>query len=89
MRPETWTLIEEKFKKHPVLKAEAVPYEESDAAATVAGITFPQDYREFIHRYGGAILGPLPIIGLRRSQAMADWPCLDFAGTCWVIARYG
>ena len=65
-------MIEEKFKKHPVLKAEAVAYEEIDAAAAIAGVKLPEDYREFIHRYGGAIVGPLPIIGLRKAQAMAN-----------------
>lgn len=72
MRPEIWTMIEEKFKKNPVLKGEAVAYEEIDAAAAAAGIKLSEDYREFIHRYGGAIVGPLSIIGLRKAPAMAQ-----------------
>lgn len=71
MSPEIWTTIEEKFKKHPMLKAEAVPYTEIDAAADATGVKLSEDYREFIHRYGGAIVGSLSIIGLRKAPAMA------------------
>lgn len=71
MRLELWTTLDEKFKKHPILKAEAVAYEEIDATAAAAGVKLPEDYREFIHRYGGAIVGSLPIIGLRQAPAMA------------------
>ena len=71
MRPEVWTAIEEMFSKHPVMRAESVAYEEIDATAAAAEVELPKDYREFIHRYGGAIVGPLPIIGLRKAPAMA------------------
>jgi len=71
MKPETWSAIEAIFAKHPVMKAEPIDYEQIDAAADSAGFQLPEDYREFIHRYGGAIVGPLPIIGLRQAQAMA------------------
>lgn len=71
MNPETWAAIEKIFAKHPVMRAEPVAHEEINAAAAASDVGFPQDYREFIHRYGGAIVGPLPIIGLRRAPAMA------------------
>jgi len=71
VKHETWSAIEAIFAKHPVMKAEPVDYEQIDAAADAAGFQLPEDYREFIHRYGGAIVGPLPIIGLRQAQAMA------------------
>lgn len=31
---------------------------------------FVSDYREFIQLFGGAIVGPLPIYGLRRAEPM-------------------
>jgi hypothetical protein len=71
MSPEIWTALDEMFAKHPITKAEPVPYEEIDQAAMTAGVHFPQDYREFIHRYGGAIVGPYPVVGLRKAKAMA------------------
>lgn len=71
MSPETWSAIEEIFSKHPIMKAESVSFDEIDTVAAASGIQFPKDYREFIHRYGGAIVGPYPIFGLRRASAMA------------------
>lgn len=71
MSPETWNAIEAMFVRHPVMKAGPVAYDEIDTAAATANVQLPKDYREFIHRYGGAIVGPLPIIGLRKAPAMA------------------
>jgi hypothetical protein len=71
MNPDIWNAIEIMFSKHPVMKAGPVAYEEIDAAANIAGVKLPEDYREFIHRYGGAFVGPLPIIGSRKAPAMA------------------
>ncbi len=31
---------------------------------------FASDYREFVRRYGGAVVGPYPIFGLRRAEPM-------------------
>ena len=70
MRQETWQAIDEMFREDPVLCAGEVPYEEIDAAAIQAGFRLDPDYREFVHRYGGAIVGPYPIYGLRRVQVM-------------------
>lgn len=71
MSPETWRAIEAIFSKHPVMRAGPVAYEEIDTASMAIDVRFPEDYREFIHRYGGAIVGPLSIIGLRKAPAMA------------------
>ena len=71
MSPEVWNGLEEMFARHPVTKGEPVSYEEIDAAAAGAEVALPGDYREFIHRYGGAIVGPLPVIGFRAAKAMA------------------
>jgi hypothetical protein len=81
MKQETWAAIENMFSRHPVMKAEPVDYKEIDTAASTAGVQLPEDYREFVHRYGGAILGPLPIIGLRKAKAMARTESNVFAIT--------
>lgn len=70
MRPETWQAIDEMFREDPVLRAGEVSYEEIDAAAAQAGFQLDLDYREFVHRYGGAIVGPYRIYGLRSAPAM-------------------
>ena len=71
MRDETWELIEELFSRHPVLRAEEVPISEIEAAEAVIGVHLSNDYKQFVGRYGGAIVGPFPVFGLRRAQAMA------------------
>lgn len=70
MRDQTWSAIDEKFRKYPSLRAEGVTYEEIDAASAGLGFSLDPDYREFVHRYGGAIVGPYPIFGLRKAEAM-------------------
>ncbi len=70
MRKDTWNAIEAMFARFPILRAEAVTYREIDAASQSVGIPFPNDYREFVSRYGGAIVGPHPVFGLRRAEPM-------------------
>jgi hypothetical protein len=43
-----------------------------DAAEKHIGVGFPADYREFLQRYGGAVVGSLPILGLRQAEVMGD-----------------
>src|SRR6266496_3330558 len=70
MRPDTWQKLEEMFARHPIMKAESVPYEEIDACAANIVFQLDYDYREFIHRYGGAIVGRFPVYGLRKAKPM-------------------
>jgi len=71
MNSKTWQTLEAIFAAHRILRAEGVTYEEIDATAQQAGFDLHSDYREFVHRYGGAIVGPYRIYGLRRAPAMA------------------
>lgn len=48
-----------------------VPEAEIDQAEQSVGVKFTPDYREFLRRYGGALVGHLPILGLRRAKEMA------------------
>jgi hypothetical protein len=70
MNSQTWDALDAMFATHPVLRAEPVAYEEIDKEALQAGFSLDSHYREFVHRYGGAIVGPYPIFGLRRATAM-------------------
>src|SRR6266700_2396519 len=72
MIDDTRQRIEAQFTKHPVTKAEGVPEGEIDLAASDLGMSFPEDYREFLQRYGGGIVGQYPILGLRKAEAMAS-----------------
>lgn len=70
MRQETWSALDDLFAEYPFLKAEGVPNKEIVFASQTLGIPFDPDYIEFIHRYGGAIVGPYRVYGLRRAEAM-------------------
>jgi SMI1-KNR4 cell-wall len=41
-------------------------------ASVELGMRFPEDYTEFVERYGGAEVGPCPIFGLRKAPCMAN-----------------
>jgi len=51
-----------------------VPYSEIEEAERRLGVSFPDDYRDFIHRYGGAVIGGTSILGLRQPPLMPDEP---------------
>jgi len=71
MRPETVRRLDELFSTSPVLLGGGpVSAAEIDAAEQQVGLKFASDYREFVERYGGAIVGSLPVIGLRQAEVM-------------------
>jgi hypothetical protein len=70
MREETWKALESMFARTPIMRAECVTRDEIDAASRALGIPFPEDYQEFVSRYGGAIVGPYRIFGLRQAAVM-------------------
>jgi len=70
MRNDTWEALEAQFAQHPVMRAESVPQAEFDTAVVGLSIPVPADFREFVLMYGGAIVGPYPIFGLRAAAAM-------------------
>ncbi len=70
MTKETWDELEALFSAHPVMRAEPVLEEEFNKAAAGFEFPVPDDFRDFVLRYGGAIVGSYPIVGLRRAHAM-------------------
>jgi len=70
MRSDTLEVLEQKFRESPFLKGGTVPREEIDQAAAALGATLPPDYIEFVEKFGGGIVGPYPIFGLRKVNAM-------------------
>jgi hypothetical protein len=70
MKPGTIALLEQDFNECPFLYGGEVPLEEIDQAAAALGMAFPQDYVEFVRRFGGGIVGPYRIFGLRKASAM-------------------
>lgn len=72
MREDTWAALDAQFSKFPMMKAEPVPPEEFDGAVVGLPFSVPADYRQFVLRYGGALVGPYPIFGLRQADAMGS-----------------
>lgn len=61
------------------MKADTVEEKEISAAEEKLGFDFDPDYRDFVKRYGGAVVGPFPIFGLRHAEPMDDtqWSVID------------
>lgn len=72
MAPSTKQRLDELFNAMPVLLGGPTEINEIEVAERLVGMKLPTDYRLFLERYGGAIVGSLPILGLRRAEAMAD-----------------
>jgi cell wall assembly regulator SMI1 len=72
MRTSTRMALKNLFEKFPALAAEGANPEEINSLEAWISFPLPSDYREFLVEYGGAIVGALPIYGLRRPDPMAE-----------------
>jgi hypothetical protein len=70
MDEQVWRMVDERFRRHPKARASAVEASEFDCAIGGAGYHIDPDYKEFVLRYGGGIVGPSPIYGLRKAEFM-------------------
>lgn len=84
MNPKTIKRLDDLFTTMPVLLGGAVSAGEIDAAEQRVGVRFAPDYRAFLERYGGAMVGSLPILGLRQAEVMGD----DTYSVIGVTARF-
>ena len=85
MMNDTTARLNERFEESPIMRANDSPSdEEIDHAAQGLGVAFDSDYREFVKQYGGAMVGPYPIFGLRPVEVMDD----DLWSVVKVTKRY-
>ncbi|MCO8120271.1 SMI1/KNR4 family protein [Stieleria sp. TO1_6] len=71
MKIELLAALDQLFSESPAMRADDLPTEdEIDVASQKLNVPFPQDYREFLKRYGGAMVGPYPVFGLRPVEVM-------------------
>jgi len=70
VRNDTLRELDAIYARHPTLKAGELSDSELQVASAEIGLSFPEDYREFLLRYGAAIVGPYPIFGLRDVEPM-------------------
>lgn len=68
MNEQTWDLINQKYQQFRTYRASGIDGSEFDQS--FAGFPATVDYREFVLRYGGGLVGTYPIYGLRLAEAM-------------------
>lgn len=68
MKSEIWALINQQYVRYRSAWAERVPQDEIDEA--FKGLPSSPDYREFVLRYGGGLVGTHPFYGLRLAEDM-------------------
>src|SRR5688500_5092457 len=74
MKDTTWNALDAHFAKYPTLKSDGVPDADLTQASEQIGRELPAEYREFVARYGGAVVGAYPVFGLRPVEALGnDW----------------
>lgn len=62
--------METDFQRYRQLWAEPVPDSEVKKLEEYVGFALPEDYKGFVVLFGGAIVGPYSIFGLRSAEAM-------------------
>lgn len=70
MRIETIEALDALFERLPIMKAGPVSRAEVQKAFSRFRLPAAGDYQTFVESYGGAIVGPYRVFGLRRAPAM-------------------
>lgn len=72
MNEELQELLAAQFEKWPQAVAEPVPDAEILVAEASLGVMLPDDYRDFVRCYGGAVVRSVSVLGLRRCEFCDD-----------------
>lgn len=68
-----WEILDEEFKKNPELQAGDTLLVDIDQVEKEIGLKFSAPYKNFIKKYGGAIVGGNFIFGLKQQRSMDDY----------------
>jgi hypothetical protein len=85
MRSDTVERLDAEFAEFPIMRASEVPSKAEVAESEQQiGVAFDSDYREFLLRYGGGMVGPYPIFGLRPVEVMGTdhWSVVEMTRHC-------
>ena len=79
MNRKTIEALERQFAALPITRATGVPTASEILAASAAiRCKFHEDYVAFLSRFGGAMVGSLPIYGLRPTEVTGEpWSVVD------------
>jgi hypothetical protein len=72
MDPVVLSALEVGFAEWPQSMGGAVPEQEIAETEAILGVAFPEQYRDFVARYGGAVVGAESIVGLRVPEFLVD-----------------
>ena len=70
MKEEILRKLDELFLNEPALAAGKASAADVVDVERKLGVVFPDSYRCFVERYGGAVVGSMPVFGVRRSEVM-------------------
>src|SRR5262249_16821673 len=79
MKESTLQRLDIEFTSFPIMKASETPSaDEIHQAANLLGVVFDDDYIVFLERFGGAMVGSLPVFGLRPAAPMGSrWSVVE------------
>lgn len=72
MKQATLDLLDSDYAKYPMLVAGPATPSDISQIEEFTGYSLPQDYKVFVEKYGGAIVGPYSVFGFGASEAMGD-----------------
>jgi hypothetical protein len=74
----TWELLENQFRQFPVMRGPGGSADAPPQTEASLGVAFDPDYRDFLLRYGSAIVGAHDLYGVTPNRIMGkDWSVVD------------
>ena len=74
MKEATWKALEEQFSRFPVMRGIGGTADAVRAAQDALGSQFHPDYRDFLYRYGSAMVGAHAVYGVEQVTTLgSDW----------------
>jgi hypothetical protein len=67
---DTIQRLDRLFAEHPAMHVGTVPPDQFDSVAKEFPQARNEQFRDFVLRYGGALVGPCPIYGIRPAEYM-------------------
>lgn len=82
MRADTLQELERDRERYPMLYGTPAVEEIIEEASEQIGMPFPNEYREFLTRFGGAIVGAYPVFGVTPVEELGNrWSVVDINRT--------
>jgi hypothetical protein len=96
MKEETHRKIEDYQAEYEGCQGEPATLEQVTAAEAVLGVSFSDDYKEFLSIYGGAEVGAYTIMGLNKAEETSPflWNVVDVTnkfikdGCSFIVGNY-